>query len=61
MRVSSSSRLPVELRPVLQEARRAYLGHEKDRLAMRPDQLTKFVHLVKHEASRLLDASINSV
>lgn len=50
------ARLPVEHRPVLLEARQAYLGLGADRLALRADRLTAFVLFVKREAARLLDA-----
>jgi len=49
-------RLPVQHQPVLLEALQAYLGHGKNCLASRADQLEAFVHFVKHEATKLLGA-----
>lgn len=49
-------RAPVGYRPVLLEARQAYLGHEEDRLSARADQLTGFVLFVKCEVAKLLGA-----
>ncbi|HHK0086646.1 TPA: ANT(3'')-Ia family aminoglycoside nucleotidyltransferase, partial [Pseudomonas aeruginosa] len=43
-------------KPVLLEARQAYLGQGEDCLASRADQLAAFVHFVKHEATKLLGA-----
>ena len=44
-------RLPDQHKPVLLEARQAYLGQGEDCLASRADQLAAFVHFVKHEAT----------
>nr|WP_063839878.1 bifunctional aminoglycoside nucleotidyltransferase ANT(3'')-Ih/aminoglycoside N-acetyltransferase AAC(6')-Iid [Serratia marcescens]AAL51021.2 fused aminoglycoside (3'') adenylyltransferase-aminoglycoside (6') acetyltransferase ANT(3'')-Ih-AAC(6')-IId [Serratia marcescens] len=49
-------RLPDQHKPVLLEARQAYLGRGEDCLASRADQLAAFVHFVKHEATKLLGA-----
>ncbi|TWI06266.1 streptomycin 3'-adenylyltransferase/aminoglycoside 6'-N-acetyltransferase-1b [Luteimonas cucumeris] len=49
-------RLPAQHQSVLLEARQAYLGQGKDCLASRTDQLEAFVHFVKDEATKLLDA-----
>ena len=49
-------RLPVQHQSVLLEARQAYLGQGKDCLASCADQLEAFVHFVKDEATKLLDA-----
>ena len=49
-------RLPDQHKPVLLEARQAYLGQGEDCLASRADQLAAFVHFVKHEATKLLSA-----
>lgn len=49
-------RLPVAHRPVLLEARQAYLGQGEDRLASRADRVIEFVLVTKHEITRLLDA-----
>jgi hypothetical protein len=49
-------RLPDQHKPVLLEARQAYLGQGEDCLASRADQLAAFVHFVKHEATKLLGA-----
>ncbi len=54
-------RLPVDLQPVMVEAREAYLGCGEDRLVSRGDQLTTFVQYVKNEASQLLNVRTNSV
>lgn len=52
-------RLPVEHRPVLQEARAAYLGLEEDHLAIRQDQIAAFVHFAKSVIASLLDVPGN--
>ena len=48
-------RLPVELQPLLLEARQAYLGRGPDRLALHEEQLGELVFLAKGEITRLLD------
>nr|ADZ31323.1 aminoglycoside-3'-adenylyltransferase [Pseudomonas aeruginosa] len=48
--------LPNQHKPVLLEARQAYLGQGEDCLASRADPLAAFVHFVKHEATKLLGA-----
>lgn len=49
-------RLPVAHRPVLLEARQAYLGQGEDRLASRADRVAGFVFFAKREVTSLLDA-----
>lgn len=48
-------RLSVEHKPLLSEARQAYLGHCDDRLALRGQQLTALITFIKREATNLLD------
>jgi predicted nucleotidyltransferase len=48
------ARLPAEHRPVLLEARQAYLGYGEDRLAARADRLTGFVPFMKREIANCL-------
>lgn len=47
-------RLPEKHQPALYEARQAYLGHCEDRLALRGEQLTDIIELIKHEVTCLL-------
>lgn len=47
-------RLPAEHRPVLAEARRAYLGLGEDRLASRGEQVAAFIRFAKHEIAEVL-------
>lgn len=47
-------RLPEEHQSALSEARQAYLGHCDDRLALREDQLTDLIALIKREVAELL-------
>lgn len=47
-------RLPDEHQSALSEARQAYLGHCEDRLALRGDQLTDLIALIKREVTSLL-------
>jgi streptomycin 3"-adenylyltransferase len=54
-------RVPAEHRPVVFEARQAYLGHVEDRLASRAGQLTDYVLFVKDEVMKLLRADTNAV
>jgi streptomycin 3"-adenylyltransferase len=53
------ARLPAAHRPVLLEARQAYLGQGEDRLAARPDQVRAFVLAVKAAVAELLDGRTN--
>lgn len=53
-------RLPVGLKPLLLEARQAYLGHEDDHLAARTDMLAKFVLSAKCEVNKLLNAKTSN-
>jgi streptomycin 3"-adenylyltransferase len=53
------ARLPAAHRPVLLEARQAYLGQGEDRLAERPDQVTAFVLAVKAAVAELLAGRTN--
>lgn len=48
------ARLPAAHRPVLAEARQAYLGQGVEHLAANAAPLAAFVHFVRHEAMRLL-------
>lgn len=48
-------RLPIEYRPILQEARRAYLGHSEDNLAALADQVAVFIPFVKSSIMDLLE------
>lgn len=47
-------RLPGKHRSMLSEARQAYLGHCEDRLALRGDQLTGLIALIRNEATAVL-------
>lgn len=47
-------RLPAEHQPILLEAKQAYLGQGKDRLASRTDQLAEFIYFVKGEITKIL-------
>ena len=47
-------RLPNEHQSALSEARQAYLGSCEDRLALRGDQLTDLIALIKREVTSLL-------
>lgn len=47
-------RLHAQHQSVLLEAQQAYLGHCKDRLASRGDQVAEFVHFVKGEIAKVL-------
>lgn len=47
-------RLPGKHRAILSEARQAYLGHCEDRLALRADQLTELIALIRNEAAAVL-------
>lgn len=47
-------RLPNEHQSALSEARQAYLGNCEDRLALRGDQLTDLIALIKREVTSLL-------
>lgn len=49
-------RLPVQHRPLLSEARDAYLGEREDRLTTQADQMEAFVQFVKQEAMSCLAA-----
>ena len=49
-------RLPVQHRPVLSDARQAYLGETEDRPATQADQMEAFVQFVKQEAMSCLAA-----
>src|SRR5690554_2213624 len=46
--------LPEKHRSTLSEAREAYLGHCEDRLALRGEQLTDLIMLIKHEVTTLI-------
>ncbi|MGI6083545.1 MAG: AadA family aminoglycoside 3''-O-nucleotidyltransferase [Limnochordia bacterium] len=52
----ASMRLPVDLRPLVLEARQAYLGLVQDRLACRTDRIAALVRFVKGETATLLNA-----
>lgn len=47
-------RLPEEHQSALAEARQAYLGHCDDRLALRGDQFTDLIALIRREVTNLL-------
>lgn len=47
-------RLPMEHQSIVLEARQAYLGYGKDRLASRADQLTEFILFAKAEITKAL-------
>ncbi len=55
------ARLPAAHRPVLLEARQAYLGQGEDRLVLRAERLTAFVLFMKRETARLLEAETRDV
>ncbi len=48
-------RSPIEHKPVLYEARQAYLGHDEDNLAAHADQTTAFILFAKSMIIDLLD------
>ena len=52
-------RLPVQHRPILSDARQAYLGHAEDRLAAQADRLDAFIRFVKQEAGSRLAARLH--
>lgn len=47
--------LPDVQQPLMSEARRAYLGHCEDRLALHGQQLTDLIASIKREAGNLLE------